>query len=188
MEEPDGLGFGLSGFQLGLGINLFYDKNLDIDSQLHAQISGVSSRTISIDVYGGNKSTLTVTEAVYLLSYRRFFSREEGVYYGMGIGYGTNSLTYEKKDEDIGTSYEYSATGSVMLVVGEIGWQGNDGYYFHIGYQPAAYLTYSDNYDEEKIPVNSSIIVSKRDRIEVNKKWKYSKVPTQLSIGRRWFF
>ena len=190
MQEPDGLGFGLSISGSLFGGHIFYDKNLNIDSQLHVQISSKSttSGTKSGIFTCASKTTLEVTETLLMASYRRFFSQEAGFYYGLGAGYGTNNLVWQRSGGCSGTgsltvsSYEYTASGSGVMAFGEIGWQGNEGYYFHIGYQPAVYLTYSDDYDEEKIPPGTLF------RSDANKRWKDAKEPSQLSLGWGWFF
>lgn len=173
LEQPNGLGFGAS-ISDTLGLMIFYDMNLAKKSQIHIQAS-TSSKSAE-NIFG--HKIIKINRQLVLGTYRRFFSENKGFYYGMGVGLGSTQLEYEPPLSD----YSYKAEGVGIFALGEIGWQGIRGFYFHIGFQPALYLTYNDNYDENQIPTDYD------HRSEATDGWEDSKGITQLSIGLGWFF
>ena len=66
-------------------------------------------------------------------------------------------------------------------LVAEIGWQGNTGYYFHVGFQPTMYLSYDDDYENSMVEQ----LVRGTDAEDL---WDDSKQASQISIGFGWFF
>lgn len=173
IKQPNGLGIGLSISGIS-GVIFFYDRNLDEKSQLHLQTS--IGRDEAENIFGWE--IITLSRTLIFGTYRRFFSEDKGFYYGIGAGYGGSKLEYTSATSD----YSYCAEGNGIFALGEIGWQGKEGFYFHIGFQPALYLTYSDDFDRSQIPTDY------RHRTAANDMWENSENIVQLSIGFGWFF
>lgn len=170
LEEKNGLGFGLGVGSLS-GIILFYDRNLSDISQLHIQLNGGSDKRTSL--FG--TSSIETTRSMFLATYRYFPVENRGFY--IGGGGGTASSTLDYKD-----TTKYSAKANGVFLTGEFGWQGIEGYYFHIGYQPSFYIISKDDYDVEKIPDVSN------HRSTANEVHDNTKNLGMLSIGFGWFF
>ena len=177
--QTNGFGFGFSpslGIGTQAGLNLFYDHNLSSDSQLHVQVNkGDRSPGTYFD---GN--VLQANRSMILATYRYFPAENSGFYLGAGGGYAHSTLTYTSPSTS--RPYKYTSTLKGVFVLGEIGWQVIDGYYFNVGLQPAAYITSSDNYDVNNIP-NTSY-----HRALANDEHDYLKILSPLSIGFGWFF
>ncbi|RLB26680.1 MAG: hypothetical protein DRG87_12650 [Deltaproteobacteria bacterium] len=173
VKQPNGLGIGLS-LSSTSGVILFYDRNLDEKSQLHLQTS--IGRDEAENIFGWE--IITLSRTLIFGTYRRFFSKDKGFYYGIGAGYGGSKLEYTPAT----SNHSYCAEGNGIFALGEIGWQGKEGFYFHIGFQPALYLTYSDDFDSSQIPTDY------RHRTTANDMWEDSENIIQLSIGFGWFF
>ena len=174
-QEKNGLGFGL-GLSSITGLIVFYDRNLSGYSQWHAQLNAGSE---SKENLLGEK-LLTASRSMLLTTYRYFPAINNGLYLGGGGGYVSSTLEY--KSSSFSTPYQYTAKQSGAFLLGEIGWQGKDGYYFHIGYQPAAYIFLKDDYDVNNIPNTSN------HRSSANEGHDKLKSLSQLSIGFGWFF
>ncbi len=176
MQEKDGLGFGL-GLSSMPGILLFYDHNLSGKTQLHIQVdvNGESRETLM------GEKLLTVSRNMGLITYRYFPATNNGLYLGAGGGFAGSTLEY-KSSSLSSTQYTYTSKSNGGFLMGEIGWQGSDGYYFHIGYQPAAYIFSSDDYDVNSIPNTSN------HRTAADEEHNKLKSLSQLSIGFGWFF
>ena len=175
LQQPNGFGFGPA-LSAMLGINLFYDHNLGRDSQLHVQVNGSASSRATI--YGEN--VLKTSRSMILATYRYFPAENKGFYLGAGGGFAHSALTYTSPSSS--TPYEYTSNLKGVFVLGEIGWQGIDGYYFNVGFQPAGYITSSDNYDVSKIPNTSN------HQTAANEEHDNLKILSQISIGFGWFF
>jgi hypothetical protein len=185
LAQPDGLGFGPS--MAGLpGINFYYDHVFDVSSQLHLQLGYKVGHSQSLF----STSTVDVTQTTALVTYRRFFSPNKGFYYGGGLGVAQNDLKYSSDTSYYSYStYTYSydtvnykASGQGVFALAEIGWQGIQGYYFHVGFQPALYLSYNDDYDVSNVPDYAN------HRQAANDQWGNSKRLSQLEVGFGWFF
>ena len=181
LSQPDGLGFGLSIAGL-FGMQIFYDHTFDVSSQLHAQISHKVGRTTSL--FG--TSSVDVSQLSALVTYRRFISPNLGFYYGGGMGFAQNELEYSDSSytypDFIYQTTNYKASGQGVFVLAEIGWQGDKGYYFHVGFQPGIFLSYDDDYDVSKVNNYSN------HRQAANDGWNDSKRLSQLELGFGWFF
>lgn len=177
LAQPDGLGFGLSIAELP-GINFFYDHTLDLRSQFHVEIGSNLGR--SENIFG--TSSIEVTQVSALATYRRFFSPNRGFYYGAGLGIAKNELKYSDSGIFGDQSASYNASGRGVFALAEIGWQGSQGYYFHVGLRPGAYLSYNDNYDVNNIPDTAN------HRHVANNDWDKSKAVSRLELGFGWFF
>jgi hypothetical protein len=174
-QQKNGLGFGL-GVTSMPGIILFYDRNLSPTSQWHTQldVNAMSRSTVL-----GDKIIKTQRNMV-LTTYRHFFSENSGFYAGAGGGYADSKFEYNSSS--FYTPYQYSSKASGVFLLGEIGWQGIEGYYFHVGLQPAAYITSSDNFDINSIPNVSN------HRSVANQEHDAQKQLSQVSVGFGWFF
>lgn len=177
MQQKDGLGFGPSISSMP-GIILFYDHNLSGTSQLHVQVDGnASSRS---NFWG--EQLIKTSRSMILTTYRYFPAENNGFYMGAGGGFANSTFTYNSSSISGSTPYQYSSNLNGVFVLGEVGWQGKEGYYFHVGFQPAAYISSNDNYDLNNIPNTSN------HRIIANEEHDNLKILSQLSIGFGWFF
>jgi hypothetical protein len=98
VKQPNGLGIGLS-LSSTSGLILFYDRNLDEKSQLHLQTS--IGRDEAENIFGWEIVTLSRT--LIFGTYRRFFSKDKGFYYGIGAGYGGSKLDTRQLPQIIAT-------------------------------------------------------------------------------------
>jgi hypothetical protein len=174
-QQKNGLGFGL-GVTSMPGIILFYDRNLSSTSQWHTQldVNAMSRSTVLGDKIIKTERTMLLT------TYRQFFSEESGFYFGAGGGYADSQFNYD--GSILYAPYHYSSKASGVFLLGEIGWQGNQGYYFHVGLQPAAYISSKDNFDINSIPnVSNHRSVASQDHDSL-------KQLSQVSVGFGWFF
>lgn len=175
MQEKNGLGFGL-GLSSIPGIFLFYDHNLSGKTQLHVQLDANTESRVNLL----GEKLLTASRSMILTTYRYFPAANNGLYLGAGGGVAGSTLEY--KSSSFSTPYTYTSKSNGGFLMGEIGWQGHDGYYFHIGYQPAAYIFSKDDYDVNNIPDTSN------HRSTANEEHDKLKSLSQLSIGFGWFF
>ncbi len=175
LRQKNGFGFG-PGASSMVGALLFYDHNLSGKSQLHVQLNGnARSRSTIFD-----EEILKSKRSMILTTYRYFPAENNGFYIGGGGGYAKSTLTYTSSSWS--TPYEYTAKLSGVFLLGEIGWQGKDGYYFNVGFQPAAYISSNDNYDVNNIPNTAN------HRVVANEDHDDLKMLSQLSLGFGWFF
>jgi len=177
MKEKEGLGFGV-GFGALTGITLFYDHNLSEMTQLHTQLN--ANGTSRTNLLG--EELLKTQQSMLLATYRYFPRENSGLYLGAGGGYANSTLTYNSSTLFGGTPYQYNSQLNGVFLMGEVGWQGNDGYYFHVGFEPAGYITSNDNFDNNNIPNTSN------HRTIANQEHDNLKALGQLSIGFGWFF
>lgn len=175
MQQKNGLGFGL-GVTSMPGTILFYDRNLSSTSQWHTQldVNAMSRSTIFGD------KIIKTQRNMLLTTYRQFFSEDSGFYFGAGGGYADSKFEYTSPSYY--TPFQYSSKASGVFLLGEIGWQGTKGYYFHVGLQPAAYISSSDDFNINSIPDVSN------HRTEANKEHDAQKQLSQVSVGFGWFF
>lgn len=177
IQQKNGFGFG-PGISSMLGINLFYDRNLSSKSQLHVQLNGnTSSRS---NLWG--EQLIKTNRSMILTTYRYFPAENNGFYMGAGGGYANSTLKYESSSLFGSTPYKYTSSLNGIFALGEVGWQGKDGYYFHVGFQPAAYISSKDDYDVNSIPNTSN------HRVTANEEHEKLKTLSQISIGFGWFF
>lgn len=177
MQQKNGLGFG-PGIGSMLGINLFYDRNLSGNSQVHIQLNANAGSRSS---YWWDQIIETKRNMLFA-TYRYFPAENNGFYLGAGGGYSDATLEYNNSRWDGSTPYEYTSKLSGTFVMGEVGWQGKDGYYVHVGFQPAAFISSSDNYDVNQIPNTSN------HRAIANDEHDKLKALSQISVGFGWFF
>ena len=149
---------------------LFYDRNFTEKTQLHIQLNSGSSTAESL-----LGSKIEITRGMILTTYRYFLQKNGGFYLGGGGGFGNSTLKYND-------TIEYTSKMNGLFLTGEMGWQGIEGYYFNIGYQPSFYITLDDNFDVNKIP-DISNHRSKSKEIHDNLKGLGI-----LFIGFGWFF
>ena len=177
MQQKNGLGFGPSISSM-IGVTFFYDHNLSSQSQWHVQLTGsASSRS---NLWG--EEIIKTNRSMVLTTYRYFPAENKGFYMGAGGGFANSKLTYNSSVFSGPAPYEYTSKLNGVFVLGEVGWQGKDGYYFNVGLQPAAYISSSDNYDVNSIPNTSN------HRSSANEEHDNLKTLSQLSIGFGWFF
>ena len=175
MQQKNGLGFGL-GVTSMPGILVFYDRNLDPTSQWHTQIdvNAMSRSTIL------NEKIIKTQRTMILTTYRHFFSEDSGFYIGAGGGYADSQFEYN--GSSLYTPYQYTSKASGVFLLGEIGWQGTKGYYFHVGLQPAAYISSKDDFNIYNISDVSN------HRAVANDEHAAQKQLSQVSVGFGWFF
>jgi hypothetical protein len=174
-QQKNGLGFGLGATSMP-GIILFYDRNLSSTSQWHTQldVNAMSRSTIL------GEQLIKTQRTMLLTTYRQFFSEDSGFYFGAGGGYANSKFEYNSPSYY--TPYQYSSKASGVLLLGEIGWQGIQGYYFHVGLQPAVYITSNDNFDVNSIPNVSN------HRSVASQEHDSLKQLSQVTVGFGWFF
>lgn len=174
-KQKNGLGFGL-GVTSMPGVIMFYDRNLNTTSQWHTQldVNAMSRSNVLGDEIIKTQRTMILT------TYRRFFSENSGFYVGAGAGYADSKFEYNSSS--FSTPYQYTSKANGVFLLGEIGWQGIEGYYFHVGLQPAAYISSSDNFDISNIPDVSN------HRSVANEEHDAQKTLSQVSVGFGWFF
>ncbi len=176
IQQNNGLGFGL-GIASMPGITLFYDHNLSATSQWHTQLDMNAMKHSSL--FGGQ--TIDTRRNMLLTTYRYFFNDNSGFYVGAGGGYSSSEFEYNNSSY-YATPYRYTSKASGVFLLGEIGWQGIQGYYFHVGLQPAAYISSSDNFDINNVPDVSNHRSVANDDHDAMKKL------SQISLGFGWFF
>lgn len=177
VQQNNGLGFGPA-ISTMLGFNLFYDHNFSSKSQMHIQLSeNVSSMRTSLGI-----QVMSTERSMVLATYRYFFSENKGFYMGAGGGYAHSKLNYSFASTSGAAPTQYDSRLDGVFVLGELGWQGIEGYYFSVGLQPAVYVSSNDNFDINKIPNISNH--QSAARTEHN---NLSQL-TQLSLGFGWFF
>jgi hypothetical protein len=177
-QQKNGLGFGLGATSMP-GIILFYDRNLSSTSQWHTQldVNAMSRSTILGD------QVIKTQRNMLLTTYRQFFSENSGFYVGAGGGYANSKFEYNGSTlYPSYTSYQYSSTAKGVFLLGEIGWQGIQGYYFHVGLQPAVYVASSDDFN-----INNVTDISNH-RSVANQEHDAQKQLSQVSVGFGWFF
>lgn len=160
LEDNHGFGFGLNvGGNETVGLNIHYDFNLarypQGFSQIHSMLSlGTRSET-NLD-----KSVEAELDHTRLaVAYRFVFGG--GFYLGGGLGYSQGKISYTVKDSWLTTGvlseegnvvFEEKFNLSLVDVAADIGWQGSDGYYFTVGFQPGAKIYSSSDVDLGRIP------------------------------------
>jgi hypothetical protein len=174
-QQKDGLGFGL-GVTSMPGIILFYDRNLSGISQWHVQLD-VNAMSRS-NVFGDQ--IVKTQRSMLLTTYRHFFSEDSGFYVGAGGGFADSKFEYNSPSYS--TPHQYTSKANGVFLLGEIGWQGKDGYYFHVGLQPAAYISSKDNFDINSIPNTYNHRSVARDEHDAQRQL------SQISVGFGWFF
>ncbi|MBI5889230.1 MAG: hypothetical protein HZB47_00950 [Nitrosomonadales bacterium] len=177
IQQKHGLGFG-PGLGSMPGIILFYDHNLSGTSQLHTQLD-VNAMT-RVNVW--DEKIIKTQRTMLLATYRHFFSEHAGFYIGAGGGLADSKFEYNGSSLSGSPNYRYSSTLSGTFLLAEAGWQGKEGYYFHVGLQPAAYVSSSDDYDVSKVPDVSN------HRAVANEEHDNLKQLGQISLGFGWFF
>ncbi len=173
MKQKNGLGFGLGATSMP-GVIIFYDRNLSGTSQWHTQLD-VNAMSRS-NILG--EQVIKTQRTMILTTYRHFFGENNGFYVGAGAGYADSKFEYNSSYSP--TRYTSKANG--VFILGEIGWQGIEGYYFHVGLQPAAYISSSDNFDINNIPNVSN------HRSAATQEHDAQKQLSQVSVGFGWFF
>ena len=184
MQQKDGLGFGL-GASFMPGITIFYDHNMSPTSQWHTQLN-VNAMSRSVTRYGyftTYKETIVKTQrSMLLMTYRHFIHENLGFYIGAGGGYADSKFEYNSPSFSTSYPYQYTSKTSGVFLLGEIGWQGTEGSYFHVGLQPAAYITSNDDFNINNVPNESDYRSIANDEHDSLKKLG------QISIGFGWFF
>ena len=176
LQQKNGLGFGPS-ISIGpmLGINLFYDRNLSTQSQLHIQLNASAGSRSNYFL----EPIIKTSRNMLFATYRYFPWENAGFYMGAGGGYAEAKLEYDSYGS---TPNKYTSKLSGTFVMGEVGWQGKDGYYFNVGLQPAAFIASNDNFDINGIPNTSN------HRVAANEEHNNLKSLSQISVGFGWFF
>jgi len=191
------------GFLFGMsdetaGISGYYEINLNEISQLHIQLSS-TSRQPNVPLYNVSNAGEDVGNGIYIASeidtlkvsstFRVFPKTNSGFYLGIGGGAFISTFnlktisTYDKALIKYTSSpYPYSSKNSGIFAMGEIGWQGKDGYFLHIGYQPAVIVSSHDNFDANSIPNATSY------QNEISNVHEKQKALSQFSIGFSLFF
>jgi hypothetical protein len=197
--KPNGFGIGLT---FGIdndssGVSYLYDRLLSTNTQVHVQLEEifrepvVYSGSIAVGEYIGNRTFINTSIETQKISstYRFFPFTNHGFYLGLGGGISSSTLTlysisaYNTTLNEYSTNtYKFKSKLNGVFILGEIGWQHYDGYYFHLGIQPAAYVYFNDNFDVNNIP-NAAIYYDEISKIH-NKQSKLN----QFYIEFGWFF
>lgn len=191
-----GLLFGIR--DAAAGGSAFYEINLSENTQLHVQLS-ITVREPNVSIYNVTEAGEEIGNGIYIASsikttklsssYRVFQKTNSGFFIGAGGGAFISNFklkaisTYDTTLSKYTSSpYPYSSQLRGLFVMGEIGWQGKDGYYFHIGYQPVLIVAANDNYDVNSIANAASY------QNEINNVHEKQKSLSQISIGFSLFF
>lgn len=207
LKKPVGMGAGLifdtrkkdRGTEIfANGGNVFYAINLNESSQLNTQLD-ISTREPNQPVFNVPEPGEQVGDNIYIASsiltaklfstYRVFPISNSGLYIGAGGGLLVSTFklktisTYDTTLQKYTSApYPYSSQLSGLFVMGEIGWQGKDGYYFHIGFQPAFMVWASDDYDVNNIENAVNF------KNEINNVHEKQKSLNKVTIGFSVFF
>lgn len=160
LADNHGFGFGLNGGgNKTAGLNVHYDFNLAQVpygfSQIHSMLSFGTRSETNLDE--SVKAELDDTRLA--VAYRFVF--RGGFYLGGGLGYSQGKISYTVKDSWLTTGvlsdednvvFEEKFNLSLIHAAADIGWQGDDGYYFTVGYQPGATIYSSSDVDLARIP------------------------------------
>ena len=197
--EKNGWGFGAT---RGAGellncLSLFYDLNYSESSQFHFQLDSntrepkdyVTYLNFGEAVGNGTYIWTTINTTKLLSTYRYFPYSNSGFYVGAGGGLLKSTFklisisTYNSVLQDYDTTkYSYNSQLTGVFVLGELGWQGKDGFFFHISFQPTVLLSFTDNYDVNNIP-NATTYKNKINDIHDNQTLLH-----QIVFGIGWFF
>lgn len=181
--DNHGLGFGLGSGPATAGLQLYYDFNLNPRpkgfDQIHVFIYSGNAAEQSLS---GN-SEVELTQKRLVASYRRVWN--SGWFVGAGLGFVGGELNYKYDETWLSSSnpivkktFNYSAG----VLMADLGWQGNDGYYFTVGFQPTAFLGFKGDYDESKIPNVSN------HRMKASDLWGHAEEDKSLfNIGFGWY-
>lgn len=181
--DNHGLGFGFGSGPATAGLQLYYDYNLNPRpkgfDQIHVFLYSGSAEEQSLS---GN-SEVELTQTRFVASYRRVWN--SGWFVGAGLGLVGGELNYKYDETWLNSSnpvvkktFSYSAG----VLMADLGWQGNDGYYFTVGIQPTAFLGFKGDYDESKIPNVSN------HRMKASDLWGHAEEDKSLfNIGFGWY-
>jgi hypothetical protein len=181
--DNHGLGFGFGSGPATAGLQLYYDYNLNPRpngfDQIHVFLYSGSAAEESLT--GGSEVELTQQRVV--ASYRRVW--KSGWFAGVGLGAVGGELKYKYDETWLDASYpvvKKTFSYSAGVLMADLGWQGNDGYYFTVGIQPTAFLGFKGNYDESKIPAVSN------HRMKASDLWGHAEEDKSLfNIGFGWY-
>jgi hypothetical protein len=150
----------------------------------------------------GSGNSLEINRTLLSVTYRWFVDDSviwgitEGLYYGAGGGLGYATLKYKGRDstgnatlsDDTETFnattsyYSHSAKAIGLFALLDVGWQGQENYYFQASLQPSIYFYYNDGFQEKSIPVNPN------QRSTVIERWSRAKDLNRLILGFGVFF
>ena len=190
LEEPHGLGFGLT----GIGMGVYYDYNFSHDFQLNLFVSSSSQNSASL--FGTN--TFDTTSSIIGGKLRYFFSKNYGFF--TGAGGGMHSISQKTKQKIYCSSFtswnptecsgfegsyikkETESNYSGVALIGELGWQGYQGYYFTVSLVGGSSVKLSEE-------DNSHLVIDDSNHLETSvNQWKSAKSVSGGVIGFGWGF
>ena len=189
LEEPHGLGFGLT----GIGAGVYYDYNFSDDFQLNIFVSSKTQNSASL--FGTN--TINTTSTIFGGKLRYFFSINYGFF--AGFGGGTHSISQKTKQKIYCSNYfsnptecngyegsyikkETESKYSGLASFGELGWQGYQGYYFTVSLVCGSSVKSSEEDNTRKVIDDSNHLETAESQ------WKSAKGVSGLVIGVGWRF
>ena len=144
--DQHGLGFGFSMNAAGGGY-WFYDYNLhDLNKQIHFQLE-TSSRELENEA---KTNLVRLDQGSLQGSYRHVYN--SGWFIGLIGGWYHTTLKIEQTGlTEVQPKQKLNFSHRGWLVGPEVGWQGNDFYYFTVGVRNMAMLKVAEDYQSDKI-------------------------------------
>ena len=184
-RDNHGIGFGIQSIGISGGI-LYYDFN-----RLGSKVFDMDQKMdqIRVQFYTGSETRVNllgteakVTQTRYSVTYRHVF--RSGWYFGYGLGsltstYELNSRTLDENLSLVEAKVGFKGSGVFLPI--EAGWQGDDFFYFHIAALVAPFVSYSDDYDIEKVAAESNY------RSTTEEMWSEAKTTQGLMLGFGWY-
>jgi len=207
-----GLSFsGLNGITTFYDYNLNDNQQLHYSLELTGPQVGSTFKALRLTEESTNMQSISISGSGNLLeinrtllsaTYRWFVDDSviwgitEGLYYGTGVGLGYATLKYQGRDSTGNatisddtetfnatvTEYSHSAKAIGLFAVLDVGWQGQENYYFQFSLLPSIYFYYKDEFQESSIPVNPN------QRSTVIERWSRAQDLNRLILGFGVFF
>jgi hypothetical protein len=140
--DQHGLGIGFSGGAVG-GSYYFYDYNLhESNKQIHFQLESASESNENLS----QTSKINLNKNSIQLAYRHVYN--SGFYFGLIGGTYYTSLELQQTGEmEAQPKQELEFYDRGWLIGPEVGWQGNDFYYFTIGIRNLGRIQTAESYN-----------------------------------------
>lgn len=176
-KSPDqhGLGIGISSLS-STGAFLFYDYNLHSRSkQIHIQVdSGSDSRSTLL-----GQKVAELTQSDLTISFRHVFPRGWYAGFGAGLYKTTLFINQDSYSETPAQNLEFFHSG--YLWSADFGWQGNEFYYFHIGFRLGGLMK-----NEEYYAPNLIYDIANH-RVESANLWESGNRYDAIMLGFGWY-
>lgn len=144
--DQHGLGIGFSAGAVG-GSYYFYDYNLhESNKQIHFQLESAGERNENL----AQTSKINLNKSSIQLAYRHVYN--SGWYFGLiGGTYYTSIELQQTGETEAQPKQELEFYDRGWLIGPEVGWQGNDFYYFTIGIRNLGRIQTAESYHYSEI-------------------------------------